>query len=69
MIVRLAVWLLLFHVGIDYWIFPNFFIDSNDIMDSFRPMQSFEIRKDDAKMYLLRIASAAAITYTIIICM
>jgi hypothetical protein len=25
---RLVVWLFLFHFGFDFWIFPNFFIDS-----------------------------------------
>lgn len=41
---RLVVWLFLFHFGLDFWILPNFFIDSNDIMDSFRPALSFERR-------------------------
>lgn len=27
-LVRLVVWLFLFHFGLDFWIFPNFFIDS-----------------------------------------
>jgi len=26
--VRAIVWFLIFHVGIDFWIFPNYFIDS-----------------------------------------
>lgn len=62
-IFRLFVWLFLFHFGIDFWILPNFFIDSNDIMDSFRPALSFEMRKDDAKMYVLRLASAIGLIY------
>lgn len=27
-IVRAIVWFVLFHAGIDFWIFPNYFIDS-----------------------------------------
>ena len=27
-VVRAIVWFVLFHVGIDFWIFPNYFIDS-----------------------------------------
>lgn len=27
-IVRAIVWFVLFHIGLDFWIFPNYFIDS-----------------------------------------
>ena len=30
-IVRAIVWFILFHAGIDFWIFPNYFIDSVSI--------------------------------------
>jgi hypothetical protein len=30
-IVRAIVWFILFHFGIDFWIFPNYFIDSVSI--------------------------------------
>ena len=63
---RLVVWLFLFHFGVDFWIFPNFFIDSNDIMDSFRPLLSFERRQDDTKMVLMRIGSAVALVFFVI---
>jgi len=64
-ILRLIVWFALFHLGIDFWIFPNYFIDSNDIMDSFRPALEVEKREDmfDVRMIVLRIASLFAICY------
>lgn len=65
-ILRLVVWLFLFHFGVDFWILPNFFIDSNDIMDSFRPLLSFERRSDDLKMYILRLASAIALVFFVL---
>jgi translocation protein SEC62 len=65
-LLRLVVWLALFHLGVDFWLLPNFFIDSNDIMDSFRPLISFERRQDDMKMILLRIGSAIALVFFVI---
>lgn len=40
-ILRVILYVLLFHFGMDFWLFPNYFIDSNDIFDSFRPAYSF----------------------------
>lgn len=64
-IIRLIVWFILFHVGIDFWIFPNYFIDSNNPLDSFMPLLEVEKREDmfDLRMLVLRIASVAAIVY------
>ena len=63
---RLIVFVFLFHFGLDFWILPNFFVDSNDIMDSFRPLLSFERRQDDLKMMLLRLVSAVALIFFVI---
>ena len=70
---RLVLWLILFHFGIDFWLFPNFFIDSvrsmethslkSDIMDSFKPLISYEKRDDDFKMIVLRVVSAIALGF------
>jgi hypothetical protein len=65
-LLRLVVWLFLFHFGVDFWILPNFFIDSNDLMDSFRPLLSFERRQDDMKMILMRVGSAIALVFFVI---
>lgn len=64
-IVRAIVWFLIFHIGIDFWIFPNYFIDSDNILDSFIPVLDVQKRDDmfDPRMLILRIASAAAIYY------
>ena len=64
-IVRAVVWFLIFHIGIDFWIFPNYFIDSDNILDSFWPLLSLNRREDmfDVRMLLLRIASVFAIFY------
>jgi len=65
-LLRLVIWLFLFHFGLDFWILPNFFIDSNDIMDSFRPLLSFERRDDDVKMFILRLVSAVSLVFFVI---
>jgi signal transduction histidine kinase len=65
-LLRLVVWLVVFHFGFDFWIFPNFFVDSADIMDSFRPFLSFERREDDAKMVALRVLSAVGLVFLVV---
>ena len=64
-IVRAIVWFVIFHIGIDFWIFPNYFIDSDNILDSFWPLLSVDKREDmmDFRMLILRVASACAIAY------
>lgn len=58
-------WFLLFHFGIDFWLFPNYFIDSNNPLDSFVPFLEYGKRDDmfDFRMLILRLASCAAIVY------
>lgn len=64
-IVRAIVWFVIFHIGVDFWIFPNYFIDSDNILDSFWPLFSLERREDmfDVRMLVLRVASGFAIFY------
>jgi len=77
-VVRLIVWFTLFHVGIDFWIFPNYFIDSvslypqltyfvwqNNPLDSFIPFLEVEKREDmfDFRYAILRLASAVGVFY------
>lgn len=64
-VVRAIVWFVIFHLGLDFWIFPNYFIDSDNILDSFRPLLDISIREDwkDPRMILVRVLSAAAIVY------
>ena len=64
-IVRAIVWFAIFHIGIDFWIFPNYFIDSDNILDSFWPLLSCDKREDmfDFRMLIVRVVSAIAIAY------
>ena len=59
---RVIVWFLIFHVGIDFWIFPNYWADEDSILDSFRPVLTVEKREDmfDWKMGIVRLVSLFA---------
>lgn len=63
--VRVILWGILYHFGLEFWLFPNYFIDSNDPRDSFLPVYSFEVRSDasDYKSVIFRLASGALICY------
>lgn len=64
-ILRVILWGILYHFGMEFWLFPNYFIDSNDPRDSFLPVWSFEIREDasDFKSIIFRLCSGALIVY------
>lgn len=64
-VLRLILWVLLYHFGFEFWLFPNYFIDSNDPRDSFWPLYSFETRGDfgDLRSIIFRLASGALIVY------
>jgi len=60
------VWFLIFHVGIDFWIFPNYFCDSNNPLDAFWPLLEINIRGDmfDPFMFAVRLTSAYLVFYS-----
>jgi len=64
-VLRLIIWVILYHFGMEFWLFPNYFIDSNDPRDSFWPIYSFEIRDDavDIRSIIFRLCSGALIVY------
>lgn len=64
-ILRVILYVILFHFGIDFWLYPNYFIDSPDFFDSFRPFYSIEKRDDmfSFQMVIVRVVSACAIIY------
>lgn len=64
-ILRVIMWGILYHFGLEFWLFPNYFIDSNDPRDSFLPVYSFEVRDDmfEFKSVIFRILSGALIVY------
>jgi len=64
-ILRVIIWGFFYHFGLEIWLFPNYFIDSNDPRDSFLPVWSYEIREDfaDAKSIVFRLISGSLIVY------
>jgi translocation protein SEC62 len=64
-VLRLILWVLLYHFGMDFWLFPNYFCDSNDPRDSFLPITSFHWRDEmwDPKSIIFRLISASMICY------
>lgn len=63
---RVILWGILYHFGLEFWLFPNYFIDSNDPRDSFLPLYSAEVREDmmDFKTNVLRVFSGALLIYS-----
>lgn len=59
LIVRLIVYTAFWIVGFDFWIFPNINDEYCGFLDSFKPLYSFDKRKDDALMLLVRFGSLA----------
>lgn len=64
-ILRVILWGILYHFGLEFWLFPNYFVDSNDPRDSFLPVYSFEIRADfsEIRSIIFRIISGSLIVY------
>jgi len=64
-VLRLILWVILYHFGFEFWLFPNYFIDSNDPRDSFWPITSFEVRAEfsDWRSIIFRLASGSMIAY------
>jgi len=65
--VRLVLFFILYAVGIDFWILPNFFADDAGFWDSFRPVYSFHFSlqniKDSWQYRLAVVACVGAIVY------
>jgi len=64
-ILRVILWGILYHFGLEFWLFPNYFVDSNDPRDSFLPVYSFEVRGDfaDFRSIIFRVISGSLIVY------
>lgn len=65
-VARVILWGILYHFGLEFWLFPNYFVDSNDPRDSFLPIYSFEVREDmfDFKTNILRVFSGVLLVYS-----
>jgi translocation protein SEC62 len=59
LILRMVIYTMFWIVGFDFWIFPNLNDEYCGFLDSFRPLYSWEKRKDDALMLLVRFGSLA----------
>eukprot|EP00514_Thraustochytrium_sp_LLF1b_P012642 CAMPEP_0184549668 /NCGR_PEP_ID=MMETSP0199_2-20130426/11572_1 /TAXON_ID=1112570 /ORGANISM="Thraustochytrium sp., Strain LLF1b" /LENGTH=355 /DNA_ID=CAMNT_0026944411 /DNA_START=183 /DNA_END=1250 /DNA_ORIENTATION=+ len=54
--VRLILYLLFWAIGFEFWILPNFFDEDLGVMDSFRPLVSFERGGDLKETWFFRAA-------------
>jgi len=59
LILRMVVYTMFWIIGFDFWIFPNINDEYCGFLDSFQPLYSWEKRKDDALMLLVRFGSMA----------
>lgn len=59
LILRMIVYTLFWIIGFDFWIFPNLNDEYCGFLDSFQPLYSWDKRKDDALMLLVRFVSLA----------
>lgn len=57
LIIRLVVYIAFWIVGFDFWIFPNINDEYCGFLDSFQPIYSWEKRKDDLLMIVVRFGS------------
>jgi len=57
LILRMLIFAMFWVVGFDFWIFPNINDEYCGFLDSFKPVYSWEKRKDDALMLLVRFGS------------
>ena len=60
-IVRAIVWTFFFILGLDFWIFPNLLEDTYYVLDTFKPLYSFAVRKDGIRMILVRLITLGSI--------
>ena len=55
--IRLALFLIMWIVGYDFWIFPNLFDESRSFLDSFKPTVQFDKTADGQGVYRLVLLS------------
>merc|ERR1719343_689462 len=59
LILRMVIYTMFWIVGFDFWVFPNLNDEYCGFLDSFQPFYSWEKRKDDALMLVVRFGSLA----------
>jgi len=65
LILRMVIYTAFWVVGFDFWIFPNLNDEYCGFLDSFKPFYSWEKRKDDALMLLVRFGSLGILAVAI----
>jgi len=65
LILRMVVYTAFWVVGFDFWIFPNINDEVCGFLDSFKPFYSWEKRKDDALMLLVRFGSLGIVAVAV----
>jgi len=65
LILRMVIYTAFWVVGFDFWIFPNLNDEYCGFLDSFKPLHSWEKRKDDALMLLVRFGSLGIIAVAV----
>jgi len=65
LILRMIIYTLFWVVGFDFWIFPNLNDETVGFLDSFKPCYSWEKRKDDALMLLVRFGSLGIVAVAV----
>jgi translocation protein SEC62 len=65
LILRMIIFTAFWIVGFDFWIFPNLNDEYCGFLDSFKPLYSWEKRKDDPLMLFVRFGSLAIVAVAI----
>lgn len=65
LILRMVIYTMFWVVGFDFWIFPNLNDEYCGFLDSFKPLYSWEKRKDDALMLLVRFGSLGIVAVAV----
>jgi len=65
LLLRMVVFTMFWIIGFDFWIFPNINDEYCGFLDSFQPFYSWEKRKDDAMMLLVRFGSLAIVAVAV----
>ena len=61
LVVRIILFVCIWTCGVDFWLFPNILDEYAGIIDSFKPLYSYELRKDGYAMTTIRLASMIVI--------
>ena len=61
LVVRMVLYVCLWTVGIDFWLFPNILDEYAGVVDSFKPLYSVDRRRDGYAMVVIRLVAMGVI--------